>query len=189
MEYTIWDIRARFDAGEKLEFIFFWKPNQSADGSISDGCFGQWWKSDFEVDGITYNCAEQYMMAEKARIFEGNEELLANCIMPETNPANHKQFGRQVKNFDDSVWDKVKKKIVVRGNYAKFSQNEQLKAYLLATEDKVLVEASPYDAIWGIKRGAEDPAALNPNLWKGQNCLGFALMEVRDMLRAEQDTY
>ncbi len=183
MEYTKWDIIARYNAGEKLEYIFFWKPLQKPDGSLTNGCLGQWWISDFEVDGIRYNCAEQYMMAEKARLFEGNDELLESCIMKESDPALHRQYGRRVKNYDDDAWNKVRKSIVVKGNYAKFSQNERLKQFLLSTGDKVLVEASPYDGIWGIKLKESDPQALNPNYWKGTNHLGFALMQVRDMLK------
>ncbi len=182
MEYTKWDIIARYNAGEKLDFVFFWKPLHNADGSLSEGCLGQWWMSDFEIDGVRYNCAEQYMMAEKARLFPNNEQLLKNCIMQAADPALHKQYGRQVKNFDADKWSSVSKAVVVKGNYAKFSQNEQLKQYLLSTGDKILVEASPYDAIWGIKLEASDPQALNPNWWKGTNHLGFALMQVRDML-------
>ena len=65
----------------------------------------------------------------------------------------------------------------------KFGQNARLKNYLLSTENKILIEASPYDQIWGIGLGKESPDATQPEKWNGQNLLGFALMEVRDELR------
>lgn len=70
-----------------------------------------------------------------------------------------------------------------KGNFLKFSQNEKLKEFLLSTDNKIIVEASPYDAIWGIGMLETDRDAQNPLLWKGENLLGFALMEVRNELR------
>lgn len=183
MQYTLNDILNRYNSGEKLDFVFFWKPYPN--NRICESCLGQWWMSSFVIDGIRYNCAEQYMMAEKARLFDGNEKLLNEKIMVETNPAKHREYGRMVQNYDDTVWNANRKNVVVKGNIAKFSQNEQLKNYLLGTGDKILVEASPYDNIWGIKMAADNNLILNPNNWKGQNNLGFALMEVRDILRSE----
>ena len=72
--------------------------------------------------------------------------------------------------------------IVLRGNIAKFSQNEELKNFILNTGEKVLVEASPYDDIWGVKRKMDDPDIMDPNKWAGENLLGFVLMETRDIL-------
>ena len=68
---------------------------------------------------------------------------------------------------------------MVRGNAAKFGQHAAFRAFLLDTHDRVLVEASPVDAIWGIGLAQEDARALNPVAWRGLNLLGFALMEVR----------
>lgn len=184
MQYTIDDIKNRYNNNEKLSYLFFWGHRPNPDGSISNGCFSQWWQPcNFVVDGITYNCAEQYMMAEKARLFPDNEKLLNEFILKETNPSKHKKYGRQVKNYDDAKWNSVRKDVVIKGNIAKFSQNEKLRDYLLATGDKILVEASPYDNIWGIKMNANTPGIENPYNWKGTNNLGFALMEVRDFLR------
>ena len=54
--------------------------------------------------------------------------------------------------------------------------------FLLSTGKRVLVETSPVDKVWGIGLAQDDDAATNPNLWKGENLLGFALMEVREQL-------
>ena len=85
--------------------------------------------------------------------------------------------------YKRQVWDKFKYAIVLNGNWCKFSQNRDLREFLLSTGDSVLVEASPYDAIWGIRLAASSPEAQDPVKWRGQNLLGFALMEVRDELR------
>lgn len=137
----------------------------------------------FIVDGIEYQCAEQYMMAEKARTF-GDEENLQK-ILSVNDPKKQKQWGRSVKDYDDQVWRQIRFDVVVKGNYAKFSQNEDLKKQLLATEDKIIVEASPYDTIWGIGLGKNDKRCLDENQWRGQNLLGKAIMKVRNMLREE----
>ena len=72
---------------------------------------------------------------------------------------------------------------MLNGNWCKFSQNPGLREFLLSTGDSILVEASPYDSIWGIRLSADSPEAQDPMKWRGQNLLGFALMEVRDELR------
>lgn len=183
MQYNLEKIVEKCNKGKRLNFLFFWGHRPNDDGSISNGCFSQWWLGhDFIIDGITYNCAEQYMMAEKARNFPGNESLL-KTILTETDPSKHKKYGRQVKNYDDKIWNNKRKDVVVKGNLAKFSQNENLKRYLLNTGDKVLVEASPYDGIWGIRMKMTDSGVYDPRNWKGANLLGFALMEVRDEIK------
>ena len=92
-------------------------------------------------------------------------------------------IGAQGKRVDQKVWDDFKYAIVLNGNWCKFSQNQPLREFLLSTGDDVLVEASPYDGIWGIRLSASAPEAEDPQKWRGQNLLGFALMEVRDELR------
>ena len=72
---------------------------------------------------------------------------------------------------------------MLNGNWCTFNQNRDLREFLLSTGDSVLVEASPYDAIWGIRLAASSPEAQDPMKWRGRNLLGFALMEVRDELR------
>lgn len=140
----------------------------------------QWYPSNFVVAGIEYNCAEQYMMAQKAIIF-GDEDTLEE-IMDTDDPSEQKRLGRIVQNFDEDQWNEVALDIVVEGNYAKFSQNPELREWLLSTGDKILVEASPYDRIWGVGLRESDPRILDKEQWRGTNWLGEALSIVRDML-------
>ena len=165
---------------DQTEYLLFWGHTPSKDGSITKTCFSQWWVCPFTIDGITYPTAEHWMMAEKARLF-GDKVQLANILATE-KPAAAKAFGRKVEHFAPSVWEANKGDIVIKGNVAKFSQNVDLQAFLLATGDKIIVEASPLGQIWGIGLGPENPLATQPEKWRGQNLLGFALMEVRDIL-------
>ena len=114
----------------------------------------------------------------------GDMEVHAQ-IMASDNPKEYKALGRKVRHFDAALWDRSKYEIVRKGNIAKFSQNPELRAFLLGTSGSVLVEGSPYDGIWGVKLGMEDPRIADPNQWQGENLLGFALMEVRDLLKEE----
>lgn len=163
-----------------VEYLFFWGHQPSRDGSIIKTCMSQWWPSDFTEDGILYKTAEHYMMAGKAKLF--NDTEVFEKIIKKDSPKDVKDLGRQIKNFDPSIWDKHKFEIVRQGNLLKFSQNEKLKSFLEKTTSKILVEASPVDNIWGIGLKDDHPSALNPNEWRGGNLLGFALMEVRDEL-------
>lgn len=121
------------------------------------------------------------MMAEKARLFNDHESLTK--IIESNHPHDAKKLGRKVLSFNPKVWDEHKFDIVVKGNLAKFSQNDELKKFLIQTNDRILVEASPVDNIWGIGIAADNENVMNPNLWKGHNLLGYALMEVRDQLQ------
>ena len=142
--------------------------------------FSQWYCCQFVVDALTFNCAEQFMMHGKAVLF-GDADVAAE-IMAADHPRTHKALGRKVKNFDGAVWERERMRIVKDGNRAKFTQNDELLAKLLATNGTTLVEASPYDKIWGIGLGEEDPRAQDPKQWKGQNLLGKILTELRDSL-------
>lgn len=153
-------------------YTFFWH-----------GPFSQWHPSIFCVDGIRYYCAEQYMMAQKAVIFNDYQTL--SKIMSTRNPKEQKALGRKVTGFDSDIWEHICQDIVYRGNLAKFSQNDSLRVELLKTVGTALVEASPYDKVWGIGLGPEDPLRLDPSNWKGTNYLGLCLMRVREALFKE----
>lgn len=148
--------------------------------TVTETCLSQWYPCQFEVDGVIYTSAEQYMMAEKAKLF-GDEEI-RDEILSTDDPRKCKALGRKVKNFDEAVWDKEKEFIVLKGNTKKFLQNDALRNFLLSTGSKVLVEASPTDRVWGIGLGKNNPDALDPKKWRGKNLLGFALMDVREMI-------
>ena len=165
--------------GRPPRFVFFWSERAAGDRP-GPWVLSQWWPAPFGVDGVTYRTAEAYMMAEKARLF-GDDAALA-AILAARHPGAAKAAGRLVTPFDSAVWDAHRYDVVLRGNLAKFGTHPDLRAYLLSTAPKVLVEASPVDRIWGIGRAADDPDAARPSRWLGQNLLGFALMEVRERL-------
>lgn len=168
-------------AGGRPKYIFFWGHTPKAGEAVGKHVFSQWFEAPFTVDGATYLTAEHWMMAEKARLF-GDRDALGRIIAART-PGEAKKLGREVRDFDDDAWNAARWEIVVRGNEAKFGQNPELREYLLNTGDRVLVEASPRDRIWGIGMGAANPDAENPEAWRGLNLLGFALMEARARLR------
>lgn len=121
------------------------------------------------------------MMAQKALLFDHKE--IYDKIIAAKSPAEAKTLGRQVRNFDEVVWNTNRFALVVEGNLQKFSQHPDLKEFLLNTKERVLVEASPVDKIWGIGLAVDSDRADNPKRWNGLNLLGFALMQVRDMLK------
>jgi ribA/ribD-fused uncharacterized protein len=179
---TLADARRAEAAGEPLEFLFFWGHGPAADGRVTASCFSQWWRAAFEVDGVTYPTAEHFMMASKARLFD--DVSTADRILAVPDPQQAKNLGREVRDFDEKTWSEHRFDIVIRANAAKFSQRPDLLRYLLGTEKRVIVEASPEDRIWGIGLAAADERAQRPSTWQGLNLLGFALMDVRDQLAA-----
>ncbi|MGB9150539.1 MAG: NADAR family protein [Burkholderiales bacterium] len=170
------NLRSRFNAGEKLKYLFFWG-HQPGRNSITASCFSQWYGASFVVDDQLYPTAEHFMMAEKASLF-GHHATKAQ-VMNAPNPGAAKALGRQVRGFDEAVWLRHRFSIVVRANEAKFAQNPELGQFLRQTGNRVLVEASPVDRVWGIGLAQDDEKVNNPNLWQGLNLLGFALMQVR----------
>ena len=163
------------------KFLFFWGHQPSKDGTITKTCFSQWWESAFVVEGIEYNSAEHWMMAKKALLF--NDETIFEKIIEVKSPAEAKKLGREVQNYNDEIWLQNRYQIVKEGNFHKFSQHYDLKEFLLNTKDRILAEASPVDAVWGIGMASDHQNINNPKKWRGLNLLGFALMEVRDVLK------
>ncbi|MCE3226104.1 MAG: ybiA [Bacteroidetes bacterium] len=182
MKYNLEQLKNKFNSGEKLNFLFFWGHQPSKDGTIISSCFSQWWLTEFTVEGIIYKSAEHYMMSEKARVF--GDEVIREKIISCTKPAEAKSLGRKIKNFNEETWLKHRYDIVLNGSFHKFSQNPKLKEFLLNTSERIIVEASPVDPIWGIGMANGNDGIENPNKWKGLNLLGFALMEAREKLRA-----
>lgn len=141
----------------------------------------QWFLSLFTIGDITYSCAEQFMMAEKARVF--GDGVALDRILHTDDPREHKAWGRRVTGFDADQWNAVCRGIVYTGNLAKFSQSPELAGRLLKTGDRTIVEASPIDMIWGVGLATNDPRVHDPTEWRGTNWLGIAIMQVRDELR------
>ncbi len=180
MRYSREQLIEQIQQGQEFEYLLFYGHKASADGSVTSSCCSQWFLAPFEIDGIVYPTAEHYMMAEKARLFD-DQDMLTNILESKT-PKEAKAFGRKVQNFDEKVWQKHCSDIVVKANQAKFRANPDFADWLVATAPKIIVEASMWDRIWGIGMVASAPGARDPQKWKGLNLLGFALMEVRDLL-------
>ncbi|MFF8879723.1 NADAR family protein [Streptomyces flaveolus] len=168
-------------AGARIKYLCFWGYRPLPDGRIGPSCLSQWWPSPFTVDGVEYATAEHWMMAGKARLFEDAEA--ERRVRAAGHPAEAKKAGRLVRGFDEAVWERERFRIVVEGSVHKFASDPALRAFLLDTGDRVLVEASPVDRVWGIGLTADDEAATDPERWRGENLLGFALMVARGRLR------
>ncbi|MGW3072471.1 NADAR family protein [Kitasatospora sp. NPDC001132] len=168
--------------GVRPKWVMFWGHTERKGGGTRQECLSQWWPGEFTVDGVGYASAEHWMMAGKARMF-GDEEI-AQRVLEARTPGEAKKLGRLVRDFDHETWTAGRFELVVAGNVAKFGQDEALRDYLLGTGDRVLVEASPLDRIWGIGLAADDIRAQQPAEWRGLNLLGFALMEARTRLGA-----
>ena len=151
--------------------VFFWKDDEE------NGYLSNWYGRKFVIDDFEYLFVEQYMMAEKARLFHDSARYTA--ILRATGPWECKELGRQVKPFDAKTWNAAKYEVVKTANRAKFEQNPDLLAKLLDTGDAILAEASPRDGIWGIGLDATAASGVSPEAWPGRNLLGKILMDLR----------
>lgn len=154
------------------KYTFFW-----------NGPFSNWYPSKFKIDEIEFKNVEQYMMYMKAVVFD--DKYNAKLILDSSNPAVIKALGRQVQGYKDDVWSAIRFDIVLEGCYAKFTQNPELKQTLLDTGNTKLVEASPYDKIWGIGLGENASGVEDEKNWKGLNLLGQVLNQVKKEIRNE----
>ncbi|RXW19726.1 hypothetical protein EST38_g6133 [Candolleomyces aberdarensis] len=170
------------------DYVFFWKTNERY------GWASQWYPSPFtatiSLDGedqsVTFPSAEHWMMVHKALLFSDDEmakEISEVTGTSSGDMASVKALGRKVSNFNDDTWTSNRDRIVLEGNLHKFRQNPELKEHLLATGEKLIVEASPRDRIWGIGFGEKN--ALNQKERWGLNLLGKALEETRRILKEE----
>ena len=152
-------------------FTFFWSKNSP---------FSQFYPTNFVIDNIKYNCAEQYMMHKKAIIFKDYD--IADKILNTQKAGKQKKLGRIVKNFDNEKWTEIVEQIVYTGNYAKFTQNKNLLKRLFNTKDTELVEVSPTDIVWGIGLPKNNPKIYDKTKWRGSNKLGSILTKLRNEL-------
>ena len=179
---SVADLTAALDTGATFKYLRFWGHRPQRDGGVGAGCLSQWWPAAFTVDGREFATAEHWMMWHKATLF--GDLAVAERVLAAGHPHRAKALGRQVRDFDEATWAARRYEIVVAGSVAKFAQHEPLRRFLLGTGDRVLVEASPTDRVWGIGLTADDPRAADPATWRGDNLLGFALMEARAQLAA-----
>jgi len=170
----------KFDQGEPLEFLSFWGHSNNSTDKVGKFCLSQWFELPFIVDNIHYKTAEHWMMAHKALLFEDLKAF--QKIVQAKTPGEVKKLGREVLGFDDQIWNANRFKIVVNGNIHKFNQHPDFANFFTGTKERILVEASPVDKIWGVGLSADDDHIDDPHCWEGQNLLGFALMEARDFL-------
>jgi ribA/ribD-fused uncharacterized protein len=150
---------------------------------FKSGIPSQWYPSPFTIDGVRFVNCEQRMMYMKGKVF-GDEEAMREVMLTE-DPKRHKEIGRSVKNFDVDTWSAKAYQVVVEANYAKYSQNPELRQFLIDSGSRKFVECAPYDKIWGnglnITQTLQSPEAM----WEGTNLLGKAIMDVREMILAE----
>ena len=163
------------DFKEEEKFTFFFNVRSP---------FSQFHYAKFTVNGLHFNCAEQYYAYRKAMTF--GDVMMAEKIMKTSNPRMHKEYGRLIENFNDDVWLEVCRKVVKEGNRAKFTQNPHLKKELLNTKGTTLVETNPNDCRWGIGLHALDPKSQKRSMWRGSNWLGEILTDLRDELEKEE---
>lgn len=158
-----------------MKIIGFHNPQEE------NGYLSNWYLSDFIVGEKMFSSMEQYMMYQKAMCFGDTE--MAKRIMETEDVAEIKRLGRLVSGYHDHIWNGVRQILIYEGLLAKFSQNQELKDKLLATEDAVLAECAVKDCIWGIGLSMHDPNRYDISKWKGQNLLGYGLMMARNRLR------
>jgi ribA/ribD-fused uncharacterized protein len=168
------NIRKRF-MDNQTEFVHFCSHTPLKTGFLSN-----WYHSVFYLDGVKFSSGEQAMMYKKAKLM-GDEDIAAHVMITD-DPKKIKALGRQVKNWDERLWNAHKIDIMTAILIAKFSQNKDILQKLLATKDATLVEAAHYDKIWGNGLRETDANARNPAAWPGQNLLGKCLMDVRTQL-------
>lgn len=152
--------------------IGFWQVHQPY------GQFSNWWFCKIVYDNKTFCSSEQVFMYMKAKLFKDDE--VAEKILATSNQKTIKALGREVKNFDQLVWDNFKYSLMREANDLKFNQNKDLQLLLLSTGDEQICEASPLDRIWGIGLGVTNPDYKDPTKWRGQNLLGQVLLSLRE---------
>jgi len=168
--------------GAELGFLPFWSHHPERPGEVDESCLSLWYSLPFLADQMVYPTAEHWLMAQKARRFGDAQRL--GMILEARSASEAHQLGKSMPLTDPRAWEAQRFDLAVAGNLIKFGQHPHLRAYLLATDPYILVQASPVDPVWGAGLKADHPDLPHPDRWPGQNLLGFALMEVRRSLKA-----
>lgn len=187
-KYTRENTLQRIESGEKLKCLAFWGEYNT------NGWLSNFYPAPFVVkhpngETLDFSCTEQYFMYKKAACFK-DDAIQKEILQPGKKPLEYKKLGRKISNYDDTVWSNYRYEVMYFANLHKYSQHPDLRKQLLDTGDAILIEASPYDKIFGIGVSAEQHTNgvfdyTNPKKWNGDNLLGFCLMEVRDYLREQ----
>jgi len=164
---------------------FYGHTNES--GEINATCFSNFYPAPFTYQGWEFSTSEQALMASKAMLFWDHARF--NMIVQADTPALAKRYGRQIENYDDTIWSAVRLEIMTKILHAKFEQNPELCEYLKSTNGLTLVEVSPTDKIWGVGLSLNDDAWKNPANWQGENLLGRALMRARQLINCGARSY
>jgi len=147
-----------------------------------NGYLSNWYLCEFTYGIYKYSSTEQFMMAQKALLFRDFEVF--EKMLKTNSPKTLKRLGKQVKNYDDTIWGEVRQAMMHRGIRAKFQQNPDLLQKLIETDELILAECSPYDKLWGIGLAVDDARVQETAKWKGKNLLGSILMDVRSELKS-----
>ena len=158
---------------EKSDYIAFFRKQDP---------FSNFYPSPFKLEGFNFRDVEMYFHFKKAQFF--GDYINMERILKSDTPYQSKQFGRRVVGFDVKAWEEVRKEIMKDGCRAKFDQNPKLAALLIESEGKKLIEASPFDGFWGVKKDKHDPDINNEKSWPSDsNNLGKILMEIRSEVK------
>lgn len=160
---------------QELEAIFFHKPEEPY------GYLSNWYPSRFTIDEVCFTSAEQYIMYQKCLIF--GDLASAQKVLATNDPQEQQTIGRAANGYVEAVWAGMRQLVAARALHAKFSQNDKLRDKLLLTGDAILVECAKSDKVWACGVGLYDTDRFNAGLWRGQNLLGFALMEIRNIFK------
>jgi ribA/ribD-fused uncharacterized protein len=154
-------------SGTWLKYVFFWGHTAKTSGRIGKECLSQWYPAPFVIDGRRFATAEHYMMYCKAVLFRDHET--AERVLTAPTPGAAKALGRAVRGFNEETWLAHRYEIALTGNRGKFGQSPELRAFLMGTNTRILVEASPVDRIWGVGLAEDDEHIENPARWQGLN--------------------
>jgi ribA/ribD-fused uncharacterized protein len=165
----------------KYNYICFWGADKK-NGYLSNFFLD----TPFIVNDIEYFSSEHYFMETKAATWPTDKnKSIQKAILATKNPKDVKALGRQVEGYNEEIWDKIRFPVMKFALQQKFSQNPKYLEKQLDTRNSILVEASPFDAVWGIgmneKYFLELSSESKENILKNRNLLGKALMEIREL--------